>query len=225
MALKQQVIDVKGKDVSSMTLSEAVFGTSVSPRLLALAVRVFLSNQRQGSKHVQGRSDVNRTKKKVWRQKGTGNARHGARSAPIFVGGGKAHRPDGTENYRMKLTKKMRRRALVGALSAKLADKGMVIVDDLSVLKGKAKAASDFLKATSLDGTKQVLIVLDTPEEGVLRAFSNVSNVTVAQAHRLTAYEVLACPTVVFAKKAVGQLEDRLSNSAPVIAEKKERSN
>src|SRR5690554_4960009 len=105
--MKLTVITATSK-ASSIEVSDAVFGQKANPTLLAQAVRVYLSNLRQGTSKVKTRSEVSRTRAKWYRQKGTGNARHGARSAPIFVGGGVAHGPNGQQNWTKSLSRKMK---------------------------------------------------------------------------------------------------------------------
>src|SRR5471030_1547190 len=103
---------------TSMSVNDAVFAAVINPELIAQAVRVYMSNQRQGSSKVKTRAEVARTKKKWFKQKGTGNARHGARTPNIFVGGGVAHGPNGMQNWSLKLSATMKKAALISALSA-----------------------------------------------------------------------------------------------------------
>src|SRR5690242_1823092 len=107
---------------SQLTVSDSVFGVPVNKALIAQAVRVYMSNQRQGTSKAKTRSEINRTSAKWYKQKGTGRARHGARNAPLFVGGGVAHGPNGEQNWTRTLSKRMKMQALVTALSAQAAN-------------------------------------------------------------------------------------------------------
>src|SRR3990167_8071260 len=111
--------------------------TQASPQLLAQAIKVYLTNQRQGTKHAKTRGEVAGSGKKIWRQKGTGKARHGDRQAPLFVGGGIAHGPKGNENYKLNLPDKMKRLALRIVLTDKLKDERIVLVKSLKTVKAK----------------------------------------------------------------------------------------
>jgi len=201
-----------GKSSGKITLPSAVFGGKVNRSLLAQAVRVFLSNQRRGLAKAKGRGELTSiTTAKIWRQKGTGRARHGSKRAPIFVGGGKAHGPTGTQNYSLDLPKKMRQAALKSALAAQ-ADQ-VVVITDLSSLTGKTKVAVKLLKA--LQGkdkpAKKVLVVLDKSEPQAARSSRNLPQARLQRVETLTTYEVLGADQIVFTKAGVALLEKRLA--------------
>jgi large subunit ribosomal protein L4 len=192
---------------SSVTVPAALFGAPVNKTLLAQAIRVYLSNARQGTSKVKTRSEVNLTKKKVYKQKGTGNARHGSKNAPIFVGGGIAHGPTGIENWNKNLSKKMKNSALISALSAQASNS--VICNTLSAVNGKTKEVIKLLSPVLSKGGK-VLVVLGERNEITERAFANVAQVAVTTAAYLTAYDVSAYNQVVFDMSAIAALETRL---------------
>src|SRR3990170_5938571 len=123
-----QVLNTRGEPAGKTDLPEEIFAVKASPRLLAQAVRVYLANQRLAQARAKTRGEVKGSGKKIWRQKGTGRARHGDAQAPIFVGGGVAHGPTGRENYKLKLPKRLKRRALFAALTQKIEEKELVIV-------------------------------------------------------------------------------------------------
>src|SRR3990167_7073702 len=126
--------NIKGEKVEAVTLPKEIFGVEVKPQLLAQAVRVWLSNQRKAFAKTKTRKDVAKTTAKMFKQKGTGRARHGSYAAPIFVGGGVAHGPSGEQNYRMELPKHLKRKALAGALTEKAK------AGELTILTGGEKA-------------------------------------------------------------------------------------
>ena len=215
------VYSLTGKVVSTLTLPDGVFSRAAKPALLAQAVRVYLSNQRQGTKSVKTRADVSYSTRKLWRQKGTGRARHGSRKAPIFVGGGVAHGPTGNENYTLKLTKKMRHLALYGALTAKAQDQAICILDDVSKSAGKTKAFQTlFSKITSYPKSR-LLLVLDQPYPGVLKAVHNLPGVFPTQVKRLNAYEVLNHQSIVMVKPALDFLAGQVIISKPLKLKEK----
>lgn len=182
----------------------------VNRQLLAQAVRVYLSNQRQGTKRVKTRGEVAGSGKKIWRQKGTGKARHGDRQAPLFVGGGVAHGPKGNENYRRKLPKKMKKLALRAILSLKKAEKQVVIVKDLKSLKPKTKALVRMLEK-AVKGYKvgqKVTVVTAAAEAGqVMRAGGNIAGVRVMRAQEANFYELWRGRTVVMSEEARNELK------------------
>lgn len=193
---------------STVSVSDAVFNGDMNLELIAQAVHVFRSNQRQGGAKALTRSEVSRTGAKWFKQKGTGNARHGARTAPQFVGGGVAHGPTGAENWKRTLPKKMAQKALISALSVQAQEENVSIFADIANIGGKTKDAQEVLKNVGVTGS--VLIVLDQTHENVLRAFGNVEKVSVTRADRLTTYEVAAADHIVIAQPALDVLETRL---------------
>src|SRR3989337_4248642 len=120
-------INIKGTDAEKTVLPKDVFEKKVKPVILAQAVRVWLSNQRAANAKTKTRTEVSKTTAKMYKQKGTGRARHGSYSAPIFVGGGVAHGPTGGENWKLKLPAKMTKKALLGALSIRAREKKLIV--------------------------------------------------------------------------------------------------
>lgn len=191
----------------SMTAPAELFEQPVNQQLLSQAVNVYLSNLRQGSASTKTRSQVKRTKSKWFRQKGTGNARHGSRNAPIFVGGGVAHGPRGIENWRKELSQKQKRQAVVSALSAQAEN--IVVCDSFEKLSGKTKEAVQILTSIGL-GDQRVLIVVDNPDEMTIKSVRNLPNVLLTRARRLNALELAMANKVVMTKPALKTLEQRL---------------
>lgn len=199
------------KKPSTVTVPESIFGAAVNMDLIAQAVHVYRSNQRQGGAKAKTRGEVDLTTKKWFKQKGTGNARHGAQSAPIFVGGGVAHGPTGKENWKRSLTTAQSRKALVSSLSALAADKKISVVADLEQLEGKTKPAAAFVNSLREKSGKKVLVVVDETRENVVRALRNVENVVITSARRLNTLEAVMANQVLIMKPALSVLENRLT--------------
>jgi large subunit ribosomal protein L4 len=195
---------IKGEKLGTTALPENIFGVSAASSLLALAVNVYLSNQRQTTRKAQTRSEVSRTTAKIWRQKGTGRARHGSRRAHIFVGGGVAHGPKLNANFAKTLPKKMRRKALLGALSLRVKNNELVVMNNLDLVANKTKAFSELLtKVVNYPTSRKVLIILPDVFEGVINACSNLKGVSITQAKRLNTHEILHANTIILSKEAI----------------------
>lgn len=203
-----------------VTVSDSIFGAPVNKSLLAQAIRVYLSNSRQGTSKVKTRAEVNITKKKIYKQKGTGGARHGAKSAPIFVGGGVTHGPKGNQNWSLKLPKVLKSKALIAALS--LQKDSSVVVEALEKAT-KTKAVAEVLEKAG--HTRATLIVLDKQNGTVERTVRNITGVSVTTARDLTALAVAQAQRIIFVPAALTVLEERLNSAASTVttpaAEKK----
>lgn len=193
----------KGKGIS---LPKEIFGQKPNEKLLAQAVRVYLANQRQAGAKTKTRGEVRKSTRKIWRQKGTGLARHGARSAPIFVGGGVAHGPKGVENYNLALPKKMRRKALASALSAKLSA-GDIVIADLEDVEPKTKKVASILGKL---GAWEKATIVHGGSSNLWRAGRNIAGLTLIPAGQLTAYKVLAGGKIILTQKSLEVLEKRI---------------
>ncbi len=203
-----EVISLSGTKKPKISLPAKIFGAKPNPALMAQAVRVFLSNQREARAKTKTRSEVKRTKAKWYRQKGTGRARHGARSAPIFVGGGRAHGPTGRENYKKVMPEKMRRTALLSALSAKAHDKEIIVVEGLEKAK-KTKEVVSMLEKIVPDKKKNILLVLSEKTENVNQAIRNISFLKMIQAQSLNTYEVLKARKILISRETLKALEEK----------------
>jgi large subunit ribosomal protein L4 len=207
--MKISIYDKNGKKTDKqMILPKEIFEAKINLPLMAQAVKVFLANQRTASPKVKTRSEVAGSTKKVWRQKGTGRARHGDRQAPIFVGGGKAHGPAGVKK-RLSLSKKMKKAALRSALSVKVKDKAVFVVDGLTKIAPKTKQAAKFIDNLGI-GDKKTTLYLSKKNNNILRAFGNLPNVSIDLANRLNAYQALSSGRIIFTKEAVKVLKERL---------------
>ncbi len=220
--MKLRVTSTIGKD-TTMTVSDTVFDVPVNQQLIAQAVRVYLSNQRQGTSKTKTRSEIARTKKKWFKQKGTGNARHGARTPNIFVGGGVSHGPTGEQNWNLKLSATMRQAALRSVLSAQ--QKRIVINDDITQLDGKTSSAQKMLVKLFPEATS-ILIILEKPTQLVLRSVRNLPNVVITSPTQLTTFDVASSDAIVFTKESMKTIETRLSQNekeTPPKVEKPEK--
>lgn len=180
-----------GKEAGRLDLPKELFGGKINQSLLAQAARVYLSNQSGHFSNTKTRSEVKGSSRKIYRQKGTGGARHGSIRAPIFVGGGIAHGPK-SRRVRLELPQKMRRAALLSALSAKLSE-GEVIGVELSKASGKTSQLAKLVKVLN---KKSVLFVLNSPTELIKRAVANLPSITVQNTRNLNVLEVLKYRTL-----------------------------
>lgn len=202
---KIDVVDTKGQKVGQLTLPDKIFAAKINRSLMAQAVRVFLANQRRAGAKVKDRGEVAGSGRKIWRQKGTGRARHGDRYAPIFVGGGVAHGPTGEQNYQLKLPAKMKRAALLSALSSKLKEKSVVVVEGLDKVKPKTKAMAKIMADLRLDNLK-ILLVLPAKQANLARASHNLKKVSLRQFNYLNTYRVLAAQKILLTKDTVAAM-------------------
>lgn len=199
------VYSTEGTKSGTISLSESVFGQELNTALLAQAVRVFLTNQRKSAPKTKTRGEVKKSTRKIYRQKGTGGARHGARSAPLFVGGGIAHGPKGVVP-RLSFSQGMGRLALIQALSEKVRE-GKFMVADVEKIKVKTKIVAALLKKIGLG--KGTLVIHNASQE-LFQAARNIEGVHVIPAGQISAYHVLAQENILSTKEAVKALESRL---------------
>ncbi|MGE5041515.1 MAG: 50S ribosomal protein L4 [Candidatus Levyibacteriota bacterium] len=205
-----EVVGLDGNKAGTITLPGEIFNAKVNPVLMAQAVRVYLANQRVGTASTKTRGEVSGTTKKIYRQKGTGRARHGAAKAPIFVGGGISFGPR-PRSFSLAMPKKMKRSALFSALTAKLADKKVLVVD-FAAATGKTKEVAKALKALNLTDkngdAKNVLLVVNKEQTAVKRSARNIKGVAVQASGNINAYEVLKGNTVVLMKESIDVIKD-----------------
>ena len=200
-----KVVDMAGKEVGEITLSEKVFGKVVSEAVLHTAVRAYLMNQRQGTQSTLTRSEVSGGGRKPWKQKGTGHARQGSTRSPQWTHGGIALGPK-PRSYRINLNKSIKRNALFGALSAKVADGEMIVVDKIEAVEYKTKAMVAMLDA--IGAKKKSLIVLPGVDEQVIKSCANIEGVKTTQWNTINVYDILNCDSFVVAKDAVAKIEE-----------------
>ena len=200
-----KVVDMTGKGVGEMTVSDAVFAQEVNTAVLHAAVKQYLANQRQGTQSTLTRTEVSGGGKKPWRQKGTGRARQGSTRAPQWTHGGVALGPK-PRSYRISLNKKVKRIAMKSALSDKVATENMIVVDSIVATEYKTKVMANMLKA--VDAAKKSLVVLAEKDEKVVASLVNIPGVKVAYVNTLNVYDILNAGSLVCAKAAVEKIEE-----------------
>ena len=200
-----KVVDMAGKEVGQITLSDKVFGAPVNEAVLHTAVRAFLLNQRQGTQSTLTRSEVSGGGKKPWKQKGTGRARQGSTRSPQWTHGGIALGPK-PRSYRVTMNKRVKRVALFSALSAKVNAGEMIVVDSITMNEYKTKTVVGMLNA--LGAQKKALIVLPEVNEFVIKSAANIEGVKTTQWNTINVYDILNCDTFIVAKDAVNKIEE-----------------
>ena len=194
-----------GKSVGEMNLSDAVFGIEPNAAVMHAAVVNYLANQRQGTQSTLTRAEVRGGGRKPWRQKGTGHARQGSTRSPQWRHGGIALGPK-PRSYRFTLNKKVRKLAMLSALSAKVSANEMVVVDAIKTDEFKTKTMVAMLKA--LEAEKKTLIVLDAVDAKVIKSAANIEGVKTTQYNTLNVYDILNCDKFVIVEGAVKKLEE-----------------
>ncbi len=202
--------DLDGKSAGTVSLPGELFNITNSPQLLAQYVRVYLANQRQGTASTKTRSEVTGSTRKIYKQKGTGRARHGADKAPIFVGGGVAFGPR-PQDHTLSLTKKQRTKALLMTLSAHVENKSLSVVT-MAKATGKTKQMNSLF--TALKAPKGTMFVYSSTVSNAAAGASNLPTVRSVDASILNAYDVIRAKHVVFAQEALSHfLEVRQKNN------------
>jgi len=200
-----KVMDMAGKEVGEIALSDAVFGAEVNSAVLHIAVKSYLANQRQGTQSTKTRSEVSGGGKKPWKQKGTGHARQGSTRSPQWTHGGIALGPK-PRSYRFEINKKVKRIALQSAFSSKVADGDMIVVDAINATEYKTKPMAAMLKA--LGSEKKALVVLAENNEMAVKSLANIPGVKTALVNTLNVYDVLNCDKFIVAKGAAEKMEE-----------------
>lgn len=202
---KINVVDMAGKVVSELELNDAVFGIEPNTTAMHSAVVNYLANQRQGTQSTLTRTEVSGGGKKPWRQKGTGHARQGSTRAPQWRHGGIALGPK-PRSYRTTLNKKVKKLAMLSALSGKVSANEMIVVDAISTEEFKTKNMVNMLKAIGAED--KTLIVLDNVDKKVIKSAANIADVKTTQVNTLNVYDILNCNKFVIVKGAVEKLEE-----------------
>ena len=200
-----KVVDMAGNEVGEIALSEKVFAANVNEAVLHAAVRAYLMNQRQGTQSTLTRTEVSGGGRKPWRQKGTGRARQGSTRSPQWTHGGIALGPK-PRDYRIAMNKKTKRVALYSALSAKVAEGNLIVVDDIKCAEFKTKTIVNMLNA--LGAEKKSLIVLPEVDKFVVKSAANVPGVVTAVYNTINVYDILNADKFIISKAAVEKLEE-----------------
>ena len=198
------VLNMEGKEVGSMELNDAVFGVEINEHLVHQAVVLQLANNRQGTQKAKTRSEVSGGGRKPWRQKGTGHARQGSTRAPQWTGGGIVFAPK-PRDYSFKMNKKEKRIALPSALSSKVAESKIVVLDEFKLDEIKTKK---FVEVMNNLKVENALVVLEGENKNVVLSGRNIPTVKVSATNEINTYDVLKYETLVVTKAAVEKLEE-----------------
>ena len=201
---KLPLYNMEGSTVGEIELNDAVFGVEVNEHLVHMAVVQYLANKRQGTQSAKGRAEVSGGGKKPWRQKGTGHARQGSIRAAQWKGGGMIWAPK-PRDYSFKLNKKEKQLALKSALTSRVQENKLFVLDELKLDEIKTKKFLAVLDALKLN---KALVVLDENDQNVIISARNVPDVKTAQTNEINVYDILKYDTVVITKAAVSTLEE-----------------
>ena len=200
-----KVLNMAGENVGTMTLSDAVFAADVNGAVLHAAVVRYLGNQRQGTQSTLTRTEVSGGGRKPWKQKGTGRARQGSTRSPQWTHGGVALGPK-PRLYKTKLNKKVRRTAMISALSSKVASGDMIVLDKIETSEFKTKIMVKMLSAVG--AKKKSLVVLDENDLKVRESLSNIPGDKVALYNTINVYDILNCDSFIVAKGAAEKIQE-----------------
>lgn len=199
------VVDMTGKEVGTVELSEAIFGIEPNEPAMHRMVVNYLANNRQGTQSALTRSEVSGGGRKPWKQKGTGHARQGSTRAPQWTHGGIVFAPK-PRSYRFSVNKKVRRLALKSAFSSKVLDKDLIVVDSINADEYKTKTFVSFLSAVGAD--KKALIVIPEVNDKVIKSARNIPGVKTAQVNTINVYDILNADKLIIAKDALTKIEE-----------------
>lgn len=198
--------NMAGEAVGDMSLPEHIFDLEPNVHVMYEAIKMYRANARQGTVFVKGRSYISGTTRKPFRQKGTGRARQGSHKVPHFRGGGIPFGPK-PRDYRYTIPRKVKRLALLSALSAKVRDEELIVVENVRIDEPKTKLARQIFRNLDVDH-ETVLLVTDERDDDLYLGCRNLPNVWLTLAQNLSAYDVLRCKYVILTQKAVQQIEE-----------------
>ena len=198
------VYNMEGKEVGKLDLNDAVFGVEVNEHLVHMAVLQQLANNRQGTQKAKTRSAVRGGGRKPWRQKGTGHARQGSTRAPQWTGGGVVFAPV-PRDYSFKINKKEKRAALKSALTSRVQENKLIVVDELKLDEIKTKQFAQVMKNLNVD---KALVVINDNDQNIVMSAKNIPTVKVAQTNTINVFDILKYSTVVVTKAAVATIEE-----------------
>ena len=201
---KVSVVNMEGKEVGTIDLSDAIFGVEINEHLVHLAVVQQLANNRQGTQKAKTRSEVSGGGRKPWRQKGTGHARQGSTRAPQWKGGGVVFAPT-PRDYSFKMNKKEKRAALKSVLTSRVQDNKLIVLDELKLDGIKTK---DFKKVMDNLKVSKAMVVIEGQDENVILSARNLPKINTAVAENINVYDILKGDTLVLTKDAVAKIEE-----------------
>lgn len=202
---KVSLYNVSGQEVGEIELSDAVFGVEVNQHVLYEVVKNQLANKRQGTQSAKTRAEVRGGGRKPWRQKGTGRARQGSTRSPQWVGGGIVFAPK-PRDYSYKVPKKVRRLAMKSALSSKVNNSELIVIDELNLAAPKTKEMINILN--NVKAAKKALVVTSENNENVIRSSNNLQGVQTATVNTLNVYDILKYDSLVITQDAVKKVEE-----------------
>jgi large subunit ribosomal protein L4 len=205
--MKINLYNQKGEKVGKTDLPDEIFNVEINSDLLHQVIVSQMANKRQSSAHTKDRGDVSGGGKKPWRQKGTGRARHGSRRSPIWVGGGVTFGPKSEKNYKKTIPQKMKRKALFMALSSKVNDDELILIDDLGMKEPQARIAQSILEKLPLSD-KSGLVVLSEPDKNIVLSFRNIPKTESIQAKDLNAMKILSFKKLIMTPDSVVKIKE-----------------
>lgn len=207
--MKTDLYNLENKSVGVVELPDKIFGVKWKPDLVSQIIEAMRANARHPWAHAKGRGEVRGGGKKPWRQKGTGRARHGSTRSPIWSGGGVSHGPQKERSYEKKINKKMRRAALFSALSKKLSDQELRVIDELHITEPKTKMAAKVISHFR-DQKKPVslLIIPQAGEKNIYRAARNLKKTKTIDPTSLNVYDVLRHKIILIDQRAIGSISE-----------------
>ena len=200
-----KIVDMTGKEVGDITLSEKVFGAEVNESVLHTVVRAYLLNQRQGTQSTLTRTEVSGGGKKPWKQKGTGHARQGSTRAPQWTHGGVALGPK-PRSYRVSINKQVKQKALFSALSSKVQSGELIIVDSIKATEYKTKAMVEMLGAVGAG--RKSLVVLPEVDAMTVKSFANIPGVATTVSCSINVYDILNANSLIIDRQAIQKIEE-----------------
>jgi large subunit ribosomal protein L4 len=210
--MKAKLYQQDGKAKGEIALPDSVFAAEIKEQVLYQVLKGYLANRRQGTSKTKGRSEVSGGGRKPWKQKGTGRARAGSNTSPVWARGGKAHGPD-PRDYTTHLSKTLRRIALTSALSSRAKDEKIMVIESLSCAEPKTKIMVAFLAAVAVNGHKNLLIVDPKNSKNVHIAGRNIKDLDIRPLSEINAYDVLNNENIIFGDQAlIGKLEEAVAS-------------
>ncbi|MFZ5424686.1 MAG: 50S ribosomal protein L4 [Patescibacteria group bacterium] len=204
--MKFDVLDKTGKSIEKVEVEDTIFNAEVNEPLLSQYLRIFNLNQRQGTSSTKTRGEISGGGKKPWKQKGTGRARHGSTRSPLWRHGGIVHGPK-PKDWTLKLSKKLKQKAIVSALSAVTRDKEVFVLNELSINEPKTKEVASIIKALGLN--RKVLLVVAENDNNVYKSAGNIKDLNISLADNLNAYDLLNANNVLFIKDALIKVNEK----------------
>jgi large subunit ribosomal protein L4 len=211
--LKSDVYNLEGEKTGTITLPEDIFNVEINDDIIYQVVNVQIANNRQKLAHTKNRGDVRGGGKKPWRQKGTGRARHGSIRSPLWRGGGVTFGPRNEKNFSRKINKKIRQKALFMALTSKVRDKELIVLDDLKISEPKTKLMAKIIsKIFKKEQRPSILLAIPEKNENLIKASKNIAKVKTILADSLNVLDLLSFKYLLLDKEAIKVIEKTYGN-------------